>query len=391
MVLDIRDLDTCVRCGLCLQACPTFRLSGMEGYSPRGRIASVKAAVTGEGFSAVTLEYLDTCLGCRACEAVCPSGVPYGRILEGARAAAPAGGRARRLAENVVLFVMARRARLAVVSLLLGIAQRLGLARLIRTLRGLPRIRLRDQLTRLSSNYEPADGVAERGQVVLFAGCVQDAWSRDVHWATIAVLTRLGYRVRVPHGQRCCGALHAHGGRSRWSKGLQRRNAEPLRRYEGAIVVNAAGCGAKLKEYEDREIALRVRDVSELIDPAELERCAPVPPGGLRRVAVHDPCHLAFAQGVVAEPRAMLRAAGYDIVELGDGGRCCGAAGTYAMHHPDWAEPLRTAKLDAIAAVAPDAVAVANPGCEYWMGGAAAAAPMFHPIQLVAMSLARDA
>lgn len=389
MALDLPDVDVCVRCGLCLQSCPTYQLSGMEGYSPRGRIASVKAAA-GAGFTPVASEYLDTCLGCRACEAVCPSGVRYGHILEQARAAAPRpGGPLRRFVETVLLWLVARQARLALASVPLWALQRAGLARALPGAAGIPRIRLRDLFTRLSSNYEPADGVDRRGQVVLFTGCVQDVWTRDVHWATIAVLTRLGYTVRVPHGQRCCGALHAHAGRSRWAQRLASRNAEPLGRFDGAIVVNAAGCGAKLKEYDDPAVAGRVVDITEILDPELIRRLDPAPPEGLERVAVHDPCHLAHAQGITRQPRDVLRAAGYEVRELGDGARCCGAAGTYSVYHREWAAPLLEAKIAACASAGGDAVAVANPGCLFWMGSTRGTPPMYHPVQLVALALAR--
>jgi glycolate oxidase iron-sulfur subunit len=214
-----------------------------------------------------------------------------------------------------------------------------------------------------------------------------------VHWATIAVLTRLGYRVRVPRGQVCCGALHAHAGRARTAHELAVANLEPFDRYEGPIVVNAAGCGAKLKEYGDvlgeagRPFAARVRDVHEVLDPADVRRAVRGAPP-LQRVAVHDPCHLAFAQGVRSQVRDLLAAAGYETVELGDAGRCCGAAGTYAVHHPEWAVPLRDEKVAACRDANADAVAVANPGCAFWMGAADGSPPMYHPIQLVAMAFA---
>jgi glycolate oxidase iron-sulfur subunit len=376
------DLATCVQCGLCLSACPTYRLTGVEGYSPRGRIAAIRGLEGGGPVTALTTDFLDTCLGCRACEAACPSGVPYGRILEHAREARPPRGG---IADAVLLWAMARRWRLSVLSLVLYVPQKLGLLRFGGPLRGVPKLKLRTLLVRMATNYAPS--TEERGQVVLFTGCVQDAWARDVHWATIAVLTRLGYRVRQPHGQVCCGALHAHAGRTHAADKLAAANEGPLTRYEGEIVVNSAGCGAKLKEYEDLAIAARIRDVSEVIDPDDLRALAPKPPSGLQRVAVHDPCHLNFVQRIHGQPRELLRAAGYDVVDVPDGGRCCGAAGSYAMHHPEWAVPLREQKLDACRSVAPDAVAVANPGCLFWMASGPGAPRMYHPIQLVAMAL----
>jgi glycolate oxidase iron-sulfur subunit len=259
-------------------------------------------------------------------------------------------------------------------------------------------MRLRNLLVRLGTNYVPPQGTKQRGQVVLFTGCVQDAWSRDVHWATIAVLCRAGYRVRVPHGQVCCGALHAHGGRLESARRLAAQNLDPLERYEGRIVVDAAGCGAKLKEYDEllpdkpaaASIARRTRDVSEALTPADVRALGASPPPGLGRIAMHDPCHLNFVQGVHEQPRALLRAAGYEVVDLPDGGRCCGAAGSFAVRHSDWARPLLEQKMDACRSVGADAVAVANPGCLYWMGSAKDAPRMYHPIQLLAMAMANS-
>lgn len=407
-VLSSDDLDACVRCGLCLESCPTYGLTRMEGYGPRGRIAAARPLLGDDADpSAVIDEYLDTCLGCRACEAVCPSGVPYGRILEGARTELPpSGGPVRRLVERALLWVVARRWRLSLASAPILMARRLGLLRLgawlsrrglapraLANAAGIPRMRLADLGTRLSTNYEPPEDVRGRGQVVLFAGCVQDAWFREVHFATIAVLTALGYRVRVPHGQVCCGALHAHAGRGRAARDLARRNVAPLGEFDGDIVVNAAGCGAKLKEYgevlgpEGAEVGGRVRDVTEVLRPEDLRAAGASPPPGLERVAVQDPCHLRFAQGVVGEPRRLLEAAGYEVVEPADGGRCCGAAGTYALHHPGWARPLREEKIRVLRETEPDAVATGNPGCQLWLAGAPGAPPVYHTVQLLGMAL----
>lgn len=407
-MLRSEDLDACVRCGLCLQACPTYRLTAMEGYGPRGRIATARSLLGDEAeLSPVVAEYMDTCLGCRACEAVCPSGVPYGRILEGARRElAPSGGPVRRLVERLLLWVVAKRWRLSMASLPLLLARRLGLLRVaaglarrgwgpegLGNVAGLPRMRVADLATRLGTNYESDEDVRERGGVVLFTGCVQDAWFREVHWATIAVLTRLGYRVRVPHGQVCCGALHAHAGREKAARKLARRNLGPLGEFSGEIVVNAAGCGAKLKEYEEAlgedgsSVARRVRDVTEVLRPEELRGAGASPPPGFRRVVVQDACHLRFAQGVVTEPRRLLESAGYEVLESTDEGRCCGAAGTYALHHPDWAGPLGDEKVEALRATAPDVVATGNPGCQLWLAGAPDAPPVYHTVQLLAMAL----
>jgi glycolate oxidase iron-sulfur subunit len=397
--IDPHDLATCVRCGLCLSACPTFQLTGMEGYSPRGRIAAVRSLDTPTArLSPVVTEYLDTCLGCLACEAVCPSGVPYGRILEGARAEVRPAGIVRRVVDAVLLWIVARRWRLSLATLPLWALQRTGLLRLLargslRNVRGLPGLRLGNLAVRMGTNYVPPPDVEQKGQVVLFAGCVQDAWARDVHFATIDVFTRAGYRVRIPRGVACCGALHAHAGHVQSARRLARRNIDPLEEFAGDIVVTSAGCGAALKSYGHLEaeaagVAERTRDWSEILRAEDIKALGASPPPGLERIAVHDPCHLGFAQGIRTQPRDLLRACGYEVVDLPDGGRCCGAAGTYALHHPDWAAPLRAQKLEACAATGADAVAVANPGCQWWMGAPDGAPRMYHPVQLVAVALA---
>ena len=391
VALSTSDLDACVRCGLCLSSCPTFELTGMEGYSPRGRIAAVRAIEAGKVPGPVEAEYLDTCLGCRACESACPSGVAYGRIFEHARTVVrPREG----LLARVLLWAIARRWRLSLLSVPLWIGQRLGIARFFRGASGIPKLRLSDLALRLSTRYVPPDGTPERGQVVLFAGCVSDAWARDVHWATIFVLTRAGYVVRVPRGQVCCGALHAHAGHAKAARELAIRNMLPLERYEGQVVASAAGCGAKLREYGEvlehpdaEAVAGRIRDVTEVLTLEDVQDLGPVVPDGLHRIGLHEPCHLAFAQGVREQPRTLLAAAGYDVVGLGDGGRCCGAAGMYSLQQPAFAEPLREAKLAACRAVSVDAVAVGNPGCAFWMGAAADAPRMLHPAQLLAMAV----
>lgn len=394
------DLDVCVRCGLCLQSCPTFQLTGMEGYSPRGRIQAAKLIDAGER-SPVLTDFIDTCLGCRACESVCPAGVPYGAILESARAQlGPV--RRRRFGEGVGLWFVAKRWRLSVASLGIWLLQRLGIAAAAKRgpvigqqLAAIPRLRIGPLTRRIGSNFVPPDGVAERGQVVLFTGCVQDAWERDVHYATIAVLTRAGYRVRVPYGQVCCGALHAHSGRDKAARKLGAANVHPLEQFDGPIIVSSAGCGARLKEYghvfegRDRAVAVaaRVTDVLEFLSVSDIKRLKPVVPEGLRRIAVHDACHHNFAQGITRQPRILLAAAGFEVLDLNDGGRCCGAAGSYAASHPDWARPLRDDKVAAISLVEPDAVAVANPGCSLWIGTHEDAPLMLHPMQLIALAV----
>jgi glycolate oxidase iron-sulfur subunit len=417
---DPADIASCVACGLCLPHCPTYRLTGEESASPRGRIAAMRAVSEGRAVVDATFtDYMDFCLACRACEHVCPGHVPFGRLIEHARAQAeplrPARHRfARWLGIEVVL---AHGWLITLLTALLGPA-RPFLPRRLRAL--VPRVRLRDLASRLPRVTEPA-GPA-RGTVLLLAGCVQDRWYRPVNRATIAVLARNGWRVVVPPGQRCCGALAAHHGRLDAARRLARRNlaafagdepagsrsrargarrrrgqspqeTEAQHRYmtDSLVVANAAGCGAHLKGYGQLlgeaagSLPGRVRDLMELLDQQELA----VPAAGpVARVAVHDPCHLLHAQGIADAPRRVLgQVPGMELVEVADGDRCCGAAGLYNVLEPAAADELRSQKAAAIAATGAPAVAVANPGCAMQIHAGLAAlgvdVEVLHPAELL--------
>jgi glycolate oxidase iron-sulfur subunit len=385
---DPADIASCVACGLCLPHCPTYRLTGEESASPRGRIAAMRAV--SEGRAAVDrtfTDYLDFCLGCRACEHVCPGHVPFGRLLEHARAQVeplrPARHRfARWLGIEVVI---ARGWLVTLATAALGPARRF-LPRRLRAL--VPRVRLRDLARRLPPVTEPA-GPA-RGTVLLLAGCVQDRWYRQVNRATIAVLVRNGWRVKVPPGQQCCGALAAHYGRLDAARRLARRNLAAFAGDE-PVVVNAAGCGAHLKEYGELlgdaagSLPGRVRDLMELLDQQQL---APPAASPVARVAVHDPCHLLHAQRIADAPRRVLgQVPGLELVEVADGDRCCGAAGLYNLLEPAASDELRSRKAAAIAASGAPAVAVANPGCAMQISAGLAAlgadVEVLHPAELL--------
>jgi len=380
------DIATCVACGLCLPHCPTYRLTGDETASPRGRIAAMRAVA--EGRADVDLafrSYMDLCLACRACEDVCPSHVPFGRMIERARVQAeplqPPGVRAlKRLGLEVVL----PRPRLVALAAGLAPLARPFLPRRVRAL--VPRGRAGRRLPRLA---EP-DG-EPRGTVALLTGCVQDRWFREVHRATIRVLVRNGWRVVVPRGQACCGALAAHHGRLGAARRMARRN---LAAFAGAelVVANAAGCGAHLKAYGDlvegegEELAGRVRDVLELLHEGGIE--APAGNPGFARVAYHDACHALRAQRIREQPRALLaEIPGIELLEVPEGDRCCGAAGLYNVLQPGMAGELMRRKAEAIASLGPDAVASANPGCTMQISAGLRAlgldVPVLHPVELL--------
>jgi len=353
------DLSTCVACGLCLPHCPTYRLTGDESASPRGRIAAMKAVATGADVTPTFTSFMDRCLVCRACEDVCPSHVPFGRMMEAAREQVePTRSRRARLLHwlgfhwllpHPTLIRLAT-ALQPVIRPLLPHRVRAMMPERARPFAALPRV------------TEPV-GFEVRGTVALLAGCVQDRWFHHVNLATIRVLTRAGWRVTVPRGQACCGALAAHNGRLT----VARRMATRARHaFEGAdtVIVNAAGCSAHMKTYEELEpgTTLPVEDLMTFLEADGLAGISfrPLPV----RVAYHDACHALRAQHIHDAPRTLLRRIPeLELVEIADGDRCCGAAGIYAATQPEMAGALGQQKADAIMATGAAVVASANPGC----------------------------
>ena len=372
---DTTGLERCIHCGLCLEACPTYKITLLETESPRGRLHLMGALADGRidaQKSAATVLHLDRCLACRACEAVCPSGVPYGRLIEETRAGL---ARARGITPlgQLLLWSVSRPWMLALLAALLAIAERTGIRGLARRFLS-PRLRRLDALAPPVGRpaYRPVAVEAPRSSVGLVLGCVMRASYGDVHSATARVLAHLGAEIVESPAQVCCGALHAHAGDKEEAIRLAKQNIAAFERAE-LVLVNAAGCGAHLKTYghllEGRPIwaeraatfASRVRDVSEhlaaLAGDETFGRLA-------MRVTYQDPCHLAHAQGIRAEPRALLsKVQGLELVEMADADVCCGSAGYYNIAQPEYADRLLERKIDAILATRPDAVVTGNPGC----------------------------
>jgi glycolate oxidase iron-sulfur subunit len=399
----------CVHCGLCLSACPTYVETGAEAESPRGRIYLMKAieertVSLGEG----VVRHLDLCLGCRACESACPSGVEYGALIEGARrhlaAHAPRSAAERRKRAMLARWLPDAR-RLEPLAVVFRLATRLGLPRLARA-RWAPR-----EVRRLAALIPEAASGARLGTVVepegtpratvaLLTGCVTQAFFARLNDVSARLLALAGYRVVVPRGQVCCGALLTHLGEKDDAERLMRRNVNALLRDDPDFVVaTAAGCGAMMREYGRSlagdaayakpagELARRVRDVTELLANGSLPAKREV----RARVAYHDACHLAHAQGIRAEPRALLRSIpGIEVVELADGELCCGSAGTYNLTEPDMAWRLGERKADAVIASGAEMVAAANPGCILQIRAAlrlrGSDLPVVHPVELLARS-----
>lgn len=406
-------LDDCVHCGFCLPACPTYQLWGNEADSPRGRILLMDAATRGElPLTAELVHHWDACLGCMACVTACPSGVHYDRLIEQTRQQVERRYHRTRLdrTRRAVAFALLpypRRMRAAAVALLLY--RRAGLRRLLRGRGGVtalaPAIPAAAVTARTPARLPAAHTTAEpRRRVVLLTGCVQHGLFGDVNAATARVLSAYGCEVISPRGQGCCGALELHAGREATALRRARALLDQLDSPPGAptdalIAVNSAGCGSVLKEYgtllatcdADRAAAFaaRVRDVSEIL--ADLGP----PPAALHplplRVAYHDACHLAHAQGIREQPRTALTAIpGLDLVPLAESDMCCGSAGIYNLVQPAAAAELGRRKAAHIREASPDALAAANPGCLLQIDAhldRASGVPTFHPIELLDASL----
>jgi len=399
----------CVHCGLCLNVCPTYRLTGRETSSPRGRVYLMRGIAEGRVAAGDTVaEELHFCLGCRACETACPSGVQYGAMLEHARAALVESGARRGLGARLERWwlarVVARPGPRRLFFSLLRAVQRLRLDRLARPLlpralataaEAAPRVPVARERAPLPEHTKAVG--EQRGTVVVLEGCVMRELFGGVNRATVAVLAREGFEVRVPRGQGCCGALHAHAGDLAAARRLARKNLEAWRDL-GAdfVVMNSAGCGAAVRGLEhwvaegeleraELEGLPPVRDVCELLDEVGLR--APLAPIEAR-VCYDDPCHLVHGQGVGDAPRRLLGAIpGLELVPHDDPTACCGAAGTYAMTHREASQQVLAPKLDALEAAAPDIVATGNPGCmmqiEAGLRGRGLAAEVVHPIELL--------
>ena len=367
------ELSACVDCGLCLPHCPTYRLTGDETASPRGRIAAMRA-VAGDviAIDDAFEDMMSFCLQCRACEAECPSLVPFGRAMEGARAelTAQRPDPVRRLRHALLGRLVAAPWPLRLATRAIGLARRMGAVRLfpavIRSslagMRDVPR-----PLPTVRGTVHLAKG-EEIGTIALLAGCVMDPWFGGVHEATIEVLNRAGYRVVVPSSQTCCGALAAHDGDTRRARRLAARNIWALLGTD-LVISNAAGCSSHLKEYAQWAgdggviLADRARDITEVVATAIDEGRLPKMSTNRGAVAVQDPCHLRHAQRIVEAPRTIVAAAGYQPLDLADD-QCCGAAGLYSMLHPETSHRLGENKAAQIRGTGSTVVASANPGCE---------------------------
>jgi glycolate oxidase iron-sulfur subunit len=383
------ELDACVQCGLCLPHCPTFRLTGKETASPRGRIQAMNAVADGVLPMDSTFEdIIGFCLGCRACEPVCPGMVPYGRLLEGTRAEITAqrpsfSRRVRAFAQGPAL---RSRFLLTLATWLLVVVQVLRLTGVVPARFRQATSGLRPLRGRGPASLGHRGGSGERGRAALLSGCVQDQWFRSTNAAAVELLEMAGYRVEAPRGQTCCGALAAHDGMAPQAASMAAVNTKALGGYD-LVVATAAGCSAHLREYGDwapggDTVGDRALDITVAV-AREIERgTLPTIGADMGEIAIQDPCHLRHAQRVVSEPRAILRAAGYRPVEIDSLGLCCGAAGAYTVLQSEASRELGNQKVDQIRSTGMSRVASANPGCEMQIRAAAAGSiEVAHPIE----------
>lgn len=365
------ELNACVQCGLCLPVCPTFRLTGRETASPRGRLHAMNAIEVGVvDVDEVFEEIIDFCLGCRACEPVCPGMVPYGRALEGTKAelVAQRPTLSHRVRGFLLGSVVGSRQTLRFGTALLSLAQGLRLTQLVprRFKRLSSGLRDLDQRPRSSFGYRGKKG--SQGRVALLAGCIQDQWFRPVNEAAIQLLEQAGYEVQVPESQTCCGALAAHDGKAPEARRLAAKNVDAFEGFD-LVVATSAGCSAHLAGYDHwaesaGRLSERSSDVVVVIAEAIEKGLLPKVERGGTEIAVQDPCHLRHAQRITAEPRMILEAAGYDLAEIDPNGMCCGAAGLYTVLQPEASAELGNQKADQVRSTGVTRVASANPGCE---------------------------
>jgi len=408
-------IDTCVHCGFCLQACPTYLLWGQEMDSPRGRIYLMKMAAEGTtDINAEWVKHFDTCLGCMACSTACPSGVDYGQLIEATRAQIERRFKrpwAEKIYRQFLFTVFTSTKILSLLRWPLWLYQRSGLRSLLKRtglLRMLPRrLQALDALMpQISARKEavPArwGGGAPRKRVGLILGCVQREFLPEVNAATARVLTAEGCEIIAPPEQGCCGALLLHAGEEEKALQFARRMIDVFEHADvDAIIVNAGGCGSSLKEYghllrDDPEYAERARrfaakceDVSEFLAelPVQAARHAVH-----ARVAYHDSCHLQHAQKVRLQPRALLsQIPEIQLLDIPEASVCCGSAGIYNLVQPEAADALGDRKAALITPLNPDVIVTGNPGCILQLRSALARSgqktQVLHTIQLLDASI----
>jgi glycolate oxidase iron-sulfur subunit len=383
------DLDACIHCGLCLNACPTYRELGLEMDSPRGRIYQMVQVANGAPVTDAYREHIGLCLACRCCESACPSGVRYGRMVEDARTQLEAqvhrGWFTRQFRRFVFVYLLQSRGALSIAGTLLYLFEVSGLKALVRALAQMKLLGRLGELQQLTPSAEPPfffsqigrtfPALGERKRRVAFlSGCIANVSFARLNEATVRVLQRNGCEVVVPHGQGCCGALHQHSGMTDEARKLAKQNIDVIigGGFE-AVITNAAGCGSAMKEYVDllekapgyaekaRTFSGLVRDITEFLTGIELN----LKLGRVDAVVTYqDSCHLAHGQKIRKSPRQLLRAIpGVTFREMPGAEVCCGSAGVYNVVHNALAMQILKHKMETVATTGADIIATANPGC----------------------------
>ena len=398
----------CIHCGLCLSSCPTYRVLGSEMDSPRGRIYLMRAF--DEGRATITDSFVDhmfRCLDCRACETACPSGVHFGHMMEEMRGKIVEERPAHWLSRLILKHVFPYPLRFQTASRMLQLYRASGFQSLMRQtglLRWLaPRMAAAEALmpeigmeagVPLKSFYR-AEGKKE-GTVAFFAGCVMNSMLGSINRSSVRLLTAAGYDVVVPGEQICCGALANHSGLRDTAKEMARKNiaAFPIEQLD-AIIINAAGCGAMLKEYPllvdgAEGFSSKVKDIAEFLVSTRIFERLKTPLE--RRVGYDDPCHLIHGQGIRMEPRTLLRAIpGIQLVEVEGADQCCGSAGIYNITQNELSMEILDRKMEKIEKAHIDILATGNPGCMFQFKYGARKFGMklevAHPVELLARSL----
>ncbi|HEV2447835.1 MAG TPA: heterodisulfide reductase-related iron-sulfur binding cluster [Candidatus Sulfopaludibacter sp.] len=383
------DLDRCVHCGLCLNACPTYRELGLEMDSPRGRVYQMVQVAAGAPITESYKEHIGLCLACRGCETACPSGVPYGRMVEDARAEIELhtvrGAMERRLRQFVFERLLQSRGLLSVAGSMLYLYEASGMKALVRALGVMKLIGRLGDLEQLAPSADPPFFFSQIGRtfpakgqrryrVAMLAGCIANVSFARLNEATVRVLQRNGCEVVIPEGQGCCGALHLHSGLRGEARKLACRNIDAvLPGGFDAIVTNAAGCGSTLKEYGDlledkpdyaakaKQFSGLMRDITEFLASIELNRdMRPVN----ATVTYQDSCHLAHGQKIRSAPRKLLSAIpGLTLAEMRGADICCGSAGIYNVVQNEMSMQILAHKMEAVNATDATIIATANPGC----------------------------
>ena len=415
-----QKLLACIHCGLCLEACPTYVVTGDENDGPRGRLYLMRAVGEGrlDNDSAAFERHIDRCLGCRACEQVCPAGVEYGQLLEAARGELFTAGPARGTSYGVLRFLLKHvwlhPARLKLLFATIRLFRNTGLPSLLLKSRlpglvsrrfefGLALLNSSSRATKTAQPKQRTVMVAgktsgEREIAMVFTGCVGAGFFDRVNKATTRVLNANGFGVEIPASQVCCGALHAHAGDLEGARTLARKNIDAFANAEeSSIVTNAGGCGAMLVSYahllehdqqfgdKARRFSARVRDVSQQLETVALKSGAAVTD---ERVTYDASCHLLYGQHAGEAPLNVVRAvSGLNLVKLEGSERCCGGAGIYNLLEPELSQRVLSEKLVNIRNSGARVLVTGNPGCQMQIGAGALLSGMdltvCHPVELL--------